>query len=561
MYFNFGCENTEYYKCELKKNRLNCDVKYPSCEGYEFLGWYEANNYEDKLDLYGTFLKDTIIYARWKNESGEIYSTYEEPSMIVDESSSMIEVSSIVVDEPSSVIEEPSNTSIEEYTITLILNNGTSTQFNKVKAKYGETLPTIRNIPTRVGYTFMGWYNNADYTKGTQYYNASGLPIRVYDKKANTTLYAGWRVNVLSIEYNGNGGIWNKPLRDTYSVNVDGTVILKNTKEIYEQKVKYGEKIEAGRLLKYNGVWLNWKKENYKVENEKEYFVQDSLPVKYISQNFEYNAVELASYGGCNLSKSDCIITLKVNWKKSGWEINKNYGTGNWKYYNFNSNPLRKYYSTPLDFVEYVPERTMSSGDSLPLIIWLHGSGGEDYYKLMNSGLVKVVDEWDQTGLKNIPAVMIAPKLYSNTNWASDQASLTIQAIIKYAQNEYNINTKKIVLMGHSNGGSGVYYVAKKNQELFSSLVIMSGYIEKPETECAEYFKSIPTKGYTEIINSNGVETRKFMISFFKNTNQINNLTIYEKVTHGQVPKLALIEDKNGDKISDLIYWSLSKTK
>ena len=311
VYFNLGCGNTEYYKCELKNNKLNCDVKYPTCENKEFLGWYEANNYEDKLNLYGTFTKDTIIYARWKDESKEIYSTHKEPSVIVDEPSSIIESSSYI-EEPSSIMEEPSNIVVEEYTITLMLNDGTNTQFKKVRVKYGGVLPSISNIPTRTAYTFLGWYDSK--TGGTQYYNEKNVPVvKKYTKTSNITLYGRWRENTLSIRYNSNGGTW-KTSSNKYALNVDGTVIVKSTNEIYEQKVKYGDRLDSEGLVDCNGTIFNWTKKSAFTNSGKEYFIENKGIKKELNQKAQYTARQLAEYAGCDLSKNDCTATVKVNW-------------------------------------------------------------------------------------------------------------------------------------------------------------------------------------------------------------------------------------------------------
>ena len=58
-------------------------------------------------------------------------------------------------------------------------------------------MPAINSdIPIRDGYKFMGWYDNKDYNKGTQYYNDKNKSSRKYNKSKNITLYAGWRENL-----------------------------------------------------------------------------------------------------------------------------------------------------------------------------------------------------------------------------------------------------------------------------------------------------------------------------------------------------------------------------
>ncbi len=81
-------------------------------------------------------------------------------------------------------------------TVSFNANGGTGGQSANATAKYDSAMPSISTTaPTRTGYTFMGWYDNADYTKGTQYYTTAGASARTWNKVADATLYAGWKVN------------------------------------------------------------------------------------------------------------------------------------------------------------------------------------------------------------------------------------------------------------------------------------------------------------------------------------------------------------------------------
>ncbi len=87
------------------------------------------------------------------------------------------------------------------------MNGGSGGQSKDVTATYGSAMPAISATkPTRAGYTFQGWYDNADYAKGTQYYTAAGASARKWDKAADTILYAGWRANTVTLTWDYNGG-------------------------------------------------------------------------------------------------------------------------------------------------------------------------------------------------------------------------------------------------------------------------------------------------------------------------------------------------------------------
>lgn len=74
-----------------------------------------------------------------------------------------------------------------------------------VTATYGEPMPSI-TVPTRPGYTFLGYFDTYDASGGTQYYTSSGTSARNWDKSSDTTLYARWIGNELIVSYNPNGG-------------------------------------------------------------------------------------------------------------------------------------------------------------------------------------------------------------------------------------------------------------------------------------------------------------------------------------------------------------------
>ena len=77
------------------------------------------------------------------------------------------------------------------YTISFDANGGTGGQSADVTATYDATMPGISTTkPTKVGCKFNGWYDAT--SGGTQYYTAAGASARIWNKTANTTLFAQW---------------------------------------------------------------------------------------------------------------------------------------------------------------------------------------------------------------------------------------------------------------------------------------------------------------------------------------------------------------------------------
>ncbi len=98
-----------------------------------------------------------------------------------------------------------------KYTVTLDAGSGIGGT-ESVTATFNAAMPDI-TIPTRDGYTFLGYYTGAD-GAGTQYYDAAGHSTNAWTIAAPTTLRAAWvqssapepTGNEFTITYNANGG-------------------------------------------------------------------------------------------------------------------------------------------------------------------------------------------------------------------------------------------------------------------------------------------------------------------------------------------------------------------
>ena len=155
--FNYNCEGLNDYNCQVIDNKLNCMFIMPECEEKTFVGWYDAKTSGKEVNLDADFTKSTTIYAQWKEE-GEITPESEPtPEPITD-----IDEEPIIEQEPVDVV----------YKVTFNVNGGSGGQSATIEVKYGDKMPSIsKTIPTRSGYTFMGWYDNSDYSRGEAYYN------------------------------------------------------------------------------------------------------------------------------------------------------------------------------------------------------------------------------------------------------------------------------------------------------------------------------------------------------------------------------------------------------
>ncbi len=118
-----------------------------------------------------------------------------------------------------------------KYTITYNANGGSGAPTAQVK-EHGKDLALSTAIPTRTGYSFIGWNTNSGATV-CQY--ASG---ELYKADANATLHAIWQIvqNNYTVSFNANGGS-NAPSAQTAVIGASITVpSQKPTREGYTFK-------------------------------------------------------------------------------------------------------------------------------------------------------------------------------------------------------------------------------------------------------------------------------------------------------------------------------------
>ncbi|MBR2265306.1 MAG: InlB B-repeat-containing protein, partial [Paludibacteraceae bacterium] len=89
------------------------------------------------------------------------------------------------------------NFSALHYDVTLNANGGTGDDVT-VEAIYDDDMPTEDKsskdlvAPTKTGYDFAGYYDDADEGEGTQYYDEDLNSASIWDKASTATLYAHW---------------------------------------------------------------------------------------------------------------------------------------------------------------------------------------------------------------------------------------------------------------------------------------------------------------------------------------------------------------------------------
>ena len=236
------------------------DTTAPTRTGYTFMGWYDTTNYANGTMYYdanGAIVNNydktsnITLYAGWSANkftieyngnggTGSVASqtcTYDKDCKLAangftkegytfagwkknNEGNIVAAGTNVKNIISSGKVTYYAEWSGVKYTISFDLNNGTGTAPSNISVSYGSVMPKLNSIaPTRVGYTFMGWYDNSDYTKGTEYYNSKGESTVTFNKTTNVKLYAGWKLDVYIVTFNLNGGTGTAPSNVSISYN------------------------------------------------------------------------------------------------------------------------------------------------------------------------------------------------------------------------------------------------------------------------------------------------------------------------------------------------------
>lgn len=144
------------------------------------------------------------------------------------------------------------------------------------------------------------------------------------------------------------------------------------------------------------------------------------------------------------------------------------------------------------------------SNKSLPLVIFLHGSGerGKDNVLQLigNKGAITFTKQEFQ---KENPCFVLAPqaplKDVLNHCWVEDHMPNRIKELIDNLMMQYNIDSKRIYLVGMSNGGSGVWKMIYDYPDFFAGAIVMCGIVDTESLNFKLGQKNLGTLNKTNI--------------------------------------------------------------
>ena len=225
----------------------------PMRSGYTFVGWYTANYKDSPLNYYSDNNSD--LNSVYGYDAYSLYSHYVNYGK--NEGRRVAEYISSDTYTTAGNITIYAGWLANKYTISYDNNGGSGCGSKTVI--YNSSLGTLCT-PTRVGYTFVGWYtanykdsplnyysdNNSDlnsvygydaYSLYSHYVNygknegrrvAEYISSDTYTTSDNITIYAGWLANKYTISYNANGGS-NAPDSTIYIYNPSGSTNLSSS--------------------------------------------------------------------------------------------------------------------------------------------------------------------------------------------------------------------------------------------------------------------------------------------------------------------------------------------
>ncbi|NCB66335.1 MAG: hypothetical protein EOM48_09240, partial [Bacilli bacterium] len=242
----------------------------PSRTGYTFDGYYDAANGGGTQYYTATMASarawdktapNTTLYAKWTADSYTItYNLNDGTNNAGNPATYTIESATIALQAPTragytfggwyatdtfsgsalTTITQGSTGSktlyakwtATSYTVSFDKQSGTGGS-GSVSATYDAAMPTGLEAPNRTGYTFGGYYDAAN-GGGTQYYTATMVSARAWDKTApSTTLYAKWTADSYTITYNLNNGTNNAGNPATYTIESSAIALLAPTRNGY----------------------------------------------------------------------------------------------------------------------------------------------------------------------------------------------------------------------------------------------------------------------------------------------------------------------------------------
>ena len=203
------------------------------------------------------------------------------------------------------------------YTLTYDSNGGNACDPSSKSVTFDSTNPKWGTLcsPTRTNYTFTGWNTKRDGSGNTVTSDTTA--------SGNTTVYAQWRKNQVIFQYKIlSGETLTSPTTYTdgtvnnWSTNSNG--LLQKNGSLYIQKINFDA--STMDLINYNySAYVEIKKTGYHGVSGSEWKCDGGC--KTSGMTFSHDSTSVTPSNICDYSKTDCTVTLKVNWTTTSYTI------------------------------------------------------------------------------------------------------------------------------------------------------------------------------------------------------------------------------------------------
>lgn len=131
-----------------------------------------------------------------------------------------------------------------------------------------------------------------------------------------------------------------------------------------------------------------------------------------------------------------------------------------------------------------VPE-TYSNGQAVPVVLSLH-YGTEQitphFGDLMLRGMT-------QPAMQELDPIIIAPDVYQKT-WVNIRCEERVMALMNEVCNTFNVDRKKVAVVGYSLGAEGAWHLAGKYPDFFTAAIPVAGH---PPSDYLKTNWTVPT--------------------------------------------------------------------
>lgn len=199
----------------------------------------------------------------------------------------------------------------------------------------------------------------------------------------------------------------------------------------------------------------------------------------------------------------------------------------------------------------YVPDGAGSQ--PLPLIVYLHGGSGKGSDLSLITGTAGFPQYLQQGQLGDVQAYVLCPQCPANqSGWRA--LSKQVFTLIDQVSATYPVNKDKIILTGHSMGGTGTWALAALAPERFSCIIPMSGStkVSDRNKEALSTLSVWAFAGEKDKVVDPASSTN--LIALLQEVNPNAKLTLFPDAEHRDVPGLAWLDTSLG-----LMNWALAQ--